>query len=95
VEAFSPGCPTGTKDPHKLGLKVHFPLVNCIIILVILNRKMVVHLGFVWERMKESARNCPYHEMEAWIILHLFYHALNLMTKSMFHSAARGAFTGK
>jgi hypothetical protein len=33
--------------------------------------------------------------MEEWLILHLFYHALNHMSKSMLDTAAGGTFMGK
>src|SRR4051812_45015865 len=40
-------------------------------------------------------RNCPSHGMEDWLILHLFYNALNTVSKSMLDTAARGTFMGK
>ena len=52
-------------------------------------------LALAWERMKECLRNCPSHGMEDWLILHLFYNALNPVSKSMPDTAARGAFMGK
>ena len=52
-------------------------------------------LALAWERMKESVRNCPNHGMEEWLILHLFYNALNPMSKSMLDTAAGGTFMGK
>jgi hypothetical protein len=48
-----------------------------------------------WERMKEFVRNCPNHGMEDWLILHLFYNALNLISKSMLDTAAGGTFMGR
>jgi hypothetical protein len=33
--------------------------------------------------------------MEEWLILHLFYHALNPMSKSMLDIVAGGTFIGK
>ena len=51
-------------------------------------------LALAWERMKDSVRNCPNHGMEEWIILHLFYNALNPMSKSMLDTAAGGTFMG-
>ena len=52
-------------------------------------------LALAWERMKVSIRNCPNHGMEEWLILHLFYNALNPMSKSMLDTAAGGTFMGK
>jgi hypothetical protein len=52
-------------------------------------------LRLAWEKMKESMRNCPNHEMEECLILHLFYNALNSMSKSMLDTAAGGTFMGK
>jgi hypothetical protein len=49
-------------------------------------------LALTWERVKESLRNCPNHGMEQWLILHLFYNALNHVSKSMLNTAARGIF---
>ena len=40
-------------------------------------------------------RNCPNHGMEEWLILHVFYHALNPMSKLMLDTAAGGTFMGK
>src|SRR4051812_3193972 len=40
-------------------------------------------------------RNCPSHGMEDWLILHLFYNALNLVSKSMLDTIAVGTFMGK
>src|SRR3954466_716935 len=45
--------------------------------------------------MKECTRNSPSHGMEDWLILHLFYNALNPMSKSMFDTATGGTFMGK
>ena len=36
-------------------------------------------LALAWERIKECIRNYPSHGMEDWLILHLFYNALNPM----------------
>jgi hypothetical protein len=52
-------------------------------------------LALAWESMKESVRNCPNHGMKEWLVLHLFYHALNPMSKSMLDIVARGTFIGK
>ena len=52
-------------------------------------------LALAWERMKDSLSNCPNHGMEEWLILHLFYNALNTMSKSMLDTAAGGTFMGK
>ena len=52
-------------------------------------------LALAWERMKECMRNCPSHGMEDWLILHLFYNALNPVSKSMLDTAAGGTFMGK
>ena len=52
-------------------------------------------LALAWERMKECIRNCPSHGMEDWLILHLFYNALNPVSKSMLDTAAGGTFMGK
>ena len=52
-------------------------------------------LALAWDRMKVSVRNCPNHGMEEWLILHLFYNALNPMYKSMLDTAAGGTFMGK
>lgn len=35
-------------------------------------------LTLAWERMKESIMSCPSHEMEEWLLLHLFYNGLNI-----------------
>ena len=40
-------------------------------------------------------RNCPSHGMEDWLILHLFYNALNPVSKSMLDTAVGGTFMGK
>ena len=52
-------------------------------------------LAVAWERMKECMRNCPSHGMEDWLILHLFYNALNPVSKSMLDTVARETFMGK
>ena len=52
-------------------------------------------LALAWERMKDVVRNCPNHGMEEWLVLHLFYNALNPMSKSMLDIAAGGTFMGK
>src|SRR3954462_879211 len=39
--------------------------------------------------------NCPSHGMEDWLTLHLFYNALNPVSKSMLDTAAGGTFMGK
>ena len=52
-------------------------------------------LALAWERMTESIRNCANNGMEEWLILHLFYNALNPMSKSMLDTAAGGTFMGK
>ena len=40
-------------------------------------------------------RNCPNHGMEEWLILHLFYNALNPMSKSMLDTAVGGTIMGR
>jgi len=45
--------------------------------------------------MQEFVRNGPNHGMKDWLILQLFYNALNSMSKSMLNTAAGGAFMGK
>ena len=52
-------------------------------------------LALAWERMKEYIRNCPSHRMENWLILHLFYNALNHVSKSMLDTASGGTLMGK
>ena len=52
-------------------------------------------LVLAWERMKECIRNCSSHGMEDWLILHLFYNALNPVSKSMLDTVAGGTFMGK
>ena len=52
-------------------------------------------LALAWGRMKEFVRNSPNHGMEDWLILHLFYDALNPMSISMLDIAAGGTFMGK
>ena len=52
-------------------------------------------LALACERMKHCVRNCPNHGMEEWLILHLFYNALNPMSKSMLDTTAGGTFMGK
>ena len=52
-------------------------------------------LALALERMKEYIRNCPSHGMEDWLILHLFYNALNSVSKSILDTAAGGTFMGK
>lgn len=52
-------------------------------------------LALAWERIKEAAINCPSHGMEDWLILHLFYNALNPMSKSMLDTAEGGTFMSK
>ena len=52
-------------------------------------------LALAWERIKEATMNCPSHGMEDWLILHLFYNALNPMSKSMLDTAAGGTFMSK
>ena len=49
-------------------------------------------LPLAWERMKECIRNCPSHGMEDWLIIYLFYNALNPVSKSMLDTAAGGTF---
>src|SRR3954469_11941727 len=45
--------------------------------------------------MKECMRNCPSHGIEDWLIIHLFYNALNPICKSMLDTTAGGTFMGK
>jgi hypothetical protein len=45
--------------------------------------------------MKEEMRNCPNHGMEEWLILHLFYNALNPMSKTMLDIATGGTMMGR
>ena len=45
--------------------------------------------------MKEAIRNCPNHGMEEWLILHMFYNALNPMLKTVLDTAAGGTIMGK
>ena len=52
-------------------------------------------LALAWDRMKEAIRNCPNHGMEEWLILHMFYNALNPMSKTMLDTAAGGTIMGK
>jgi hypothetical protein len=52
-------------------------------------------LALAWERMNKSVRNCLNHGMDQWLILHLFYNALNPISKSVLDTAAGGTFTGK
>jgi hypothetical protein len=52
-------------------------------------------LALAWKMMKESIRNRTNHGMEEWLILYLFYNALNPMSKSMLDSATAGTFMGK
>jgi hypothetical protein len=52
-------------------------------------------LALAWERIKEVVMNCPSHGMEEWRILHLFYNALNPMSKSTLDTITRGTFMGK
>ena len=47
-----------------------------------------------WDRMKEAIRNCPNHGIEEWLILHMFYNALNPMSKTMLDNAAGGTIMG-
>ena len=52
-------------------------------------------LALAWERMKEATMNYPSHGMEDWLILQLFYNALNPMSKSMLDTVAGGTFMSK
>jgi hypothetical protein len=52
-------------------------------------------LALAWERMKEATMNYPSHGMENWLFLHLFYNALNPMSKSMLDTAVGGIFMSK
>jgi hypothetical protein len=52
-------------------------------------------LAVAWERMEESVRNCPNHVMEQWLILPLYYNALNPVSKSMLDTKVGGTFMGK
>jgi hypothetical protein len=45
--------------------------------------------------MKKAVRNCPNHGVEEWFRLHLFYDALNPISKSMLDTATGGTFMGK
>ena len=47
-------------------------------------------LALAWECMKEGIRNCPNHGMEEWLILHVFYNALNPLSKNMLDTTAGG-----
>jgi hypothetical protein len=38
---------------------------------------------------------CPNHGMEEWLILYLFYNALNPISKSMLEIASTGIFMGR
>jgi hypothetical protein len=52
-------------------------------------------LALARERMNKSVRNCLNHGMDQWLILHLFYNALNPVSKSVLDTAAGGTFMGK
>jgi hypothetical protein len=52
-------------------------------------------LALAWEMMNEATMNYPSHGMEDWLILRLFYIALNPMLKSMLDTAAGGTFMSK
>jgi hypothetical protein len=45
-------------------------------------------LALARERTKEAVMNYPNHGMEKWLILHLFYNALNPMSKSILDTAS-------
>src|SRR5438105_3574770 len=51
-------------------------------------------LALAWNRMKEAVRNCPNHGMEEWLIIHIFYNALNPLSKNMLDTAAEGTIMG-
>lgn len=44
-------------------------------------------LALAWDRMKEAIRNCPNHGMKEWLILHMFYNAFTLISKTMLDTA--------
>jgi hypothetical protein len=52
-------------------------------------------LALAWERSKEAVMSYPSHVMEDWLILHLFYNALNPMSKFTLATAAGGTFMRK
>jgi hypothetical protein len=52
-------------------------------------------LALIWERTKEYVGNCPNNLLKGWLILYLFYHALNSMSKSILDTAADGISMGK
>ena len=43
-----------------------------------------------WDHMKGAIRNYPNHGMEEWLILHMFYNALNPMSKNMLDTTVGG-----
>lgn len=52
-------------------------------------------LGVGWDRMKEAIRNCHNHGMDVWLILHIFYNALNPLLKTMLGTSTCRAIMGR
>src|SRR4051812_38130859 len=50
------------------------------------------HVAQAWERMKSLVKNCPTHGLTAWMIIQTFYAGLNLSSRNLLDSAARGNF---
>ena len=45
-----------------------------------------------WETMKLMIRNCPTHGLNLWMIIHIFYAGLNLVSRNLLDSTAGGTF---
>ena len=48
------------------------------------------HVAQAWERMKYLVKNCPTHELTAWMIIQTFYAGLSFSSRNLFDSAAGG-----
>ena len=46
------------------------------------------HVAQSWERMKLMLRNCPTHGLNLWMIIQIFYVALNFVSRNLLDSAA-------
>src|SRR3954470_205705 len=50
------------------------------------------HVSQAWERMKSLVKNCPTHELTAWMIIQTFYVGLNFSSRNLLDSVAGGTF---
>jgi len=48
-----------------------------------------------WEKFKDLQRQCPYHGVPDWLLIHTFYNGLDQTLKMSIDVTARGALMGK